>query len=147
MYAPPPIQHWFPKYLHLSLELYPQYTPYNEFAYAVLSLIKRQDIEEVLTFQCGKELAKRSFALEEDRLKVPASSMRRLCFGLMNVAPVASLHRLLDLYFGMYVTSSAELQFQMCDEIRSVLDMNQDYGRKPQLAKWYQYVASSHSKL
>ena len=157
----------FESYLSLSLHLYPQATPYNQFAQAVLSAVKRSDFPTDRVMACARMLSSYATRLENEDAPAPApapssslaasrrassSSLRKLCFGLVNVCPLPAVNGLLLMYEALYKqhssgnhTATRRLQRQraMSAEIATVLNVNGDYFRKPQLAAWYQHLTTN----
>ena len=140
-------QETFPRYLDLSLRLYPDSTPHDSFALAVLSLAKRSDLMNPLALLCATRVADKADVLEAKGMAERASALRKLHFGLMNVVPLGALNDLLHLYERRYSIASPEQKAKFSFEIAVVLDVNKDYFRKPHLAAWYQHLSTHYSNL
>ena len=133
--------------MDLSLRLYPDSTPHDSFALAVLSLAKRSDLTNPLALLCATRVADKADVLETKGMAERASALRKLHFGLMNVVPLGALNDLLHLYERRYSIASPEQKAKFSFEIAVVLDVNKDYFRKPHLAAWYQHLSTHYSNL
>ena len=145
------------RYLTRSLDLYPRSTPYNHFALTVVSLAKRTDLGVDSALFFAEKLVEKAAELESIGDAIQSSSLRKLCFGLMNVVPLPALGGLLDLYERIYHTGHVyrggpvyrdeghvvQMRAKICEEMAIVLDANGDYFRKPDLAAWLQRLAAS----
>ena len=72
-------------------------------------------------------------------------ALRKLLFGMVNVAPLGAVDDLLILFEGILAHPSATRGASVADllsDFATVLDANGDYYRKPQLAAWLQRVST-----
>ena len=130
----------FPGYLAVSLDLFPHVTPFDAFARAVLALMKRAGVDEEVVHLCADALLRSAEGLEEFGIPGPASSLRKLCIGLLNVVPLCVVEGLLQRFESLYAHAQDTLRRRLREEMLVVLDANWDYNRKPHIARWYQHL-------
>ena len=130
----------FPGYLAVSLDLFPHVTPFDAFARAVLALMKRAGVDEEAVHLCADALLRSAEGLEEFGIPGPASSLRKLCIGLLNVVPLCVVEGLLQRFESLYAHAQDTLRRRLREEMLVVLDANWDYNRKPHIARWYQHL-------
>jgi len=141
------VEVWFPLYVARSLEGFPAWTPFDALGRTVLAVAKRPDLPAAVLENLVHQLAPRSQA---------SAQLRQLCFGLSNVVPLHLLGLALDLFLDEVYTKQASASARgrsfLEEEMCRVMDVNGDYQRKPQIARWFQHNIvhggkDSYSKL